>query len=333
MTGYTILAPAAVDGVLDFRPIDAPEQIVLSDELPYKSPKEAVLPRVEALLRFSGDQVTEEKPGKPILLIGVKPCDITALKILDAIFLGPKSRFVDPFYKKRRDLLTVFGMGCIEKKRGCFCEERGIDMDSPVGCDVCMELTENSMMLKFDDPALSVLMQAFTGVRSEVDGSLDDALFKSPRESAHGTKLLEIKADETEVFDKMPWEQYVEGCLGCGTCTFLCPTCHCFEFRDSESDGAVSRYRCWDSCMYPKFTLHASGHNPRSSKKERFRQRVMHKYIYIPENFGYTACTGCGRCIRSCPGGVNIRKTVSDISARLSAQRAGTYPDEKGSAV
>ena len=120
------------------------------------------------------------------------------------------------------------------------------------------------------------------------------------------------------MFDKIDWVKYTDICQGCGLCTFICPTCHCFEFKDVDENGSVCRYRNWDSCMFPKFTVHASGHNPRASIKERYRQRVLHKYSYIPKNFGYVSCTGCGRCIRSCPAGVNIRSIVEGITEDLS---------------
>ncbi|MGI6669754.1 MAG: 4Fe-4S dicluster domain-containing protein [Acetivibrionales bacterium] len=130
--------------------------------------------------------------------------------------------------------------------------------------------------------------------------------------------ILQLDMDENVLFNYDIWEKVSETCLGCGTCTYICPTCHCFGFRDTAVKGEASRYRYWDSCMYPKFTLHASGHNPRPTRKERFRQRVMHKYVYIKKNFGLTACTGCGRCIRSCPAGINIRSVVKSIMQEVS---------------
>jgi ferredoxin len=130
-------------------------------------------------------------------------------------------------------------------------------------------------------------------------------------------KLLELSADENILFDKVDWDRISETCIGCGTCTYICPTCHCFDFKDVAEKGVASRYRCWDSCMYPKFTLHTSGHNPRPTKTERYRQRIMHKYVYVKKNFGYIACTGCGRCVRSCPAGVNIKSVVKRIMEEM----------------
>ncbi|MCE5274896.1 MAG: 4Fe-4S dicluster domain-containing protein, partial [Deltaproteobacteria bacterium] len=93
-----------------------------------------------------------------------------------------------------------------------------------------------------------------------------------------------------------------------------CPTCHCFDISDEVKGSDGKRLRNWDSCMFPLFTKETSGHNPRPSQKERWRQRVMHKFRYYVDNFGAIACVGCGRCVMSCPVNLDIRKIVEDIS-------------------
>ena len=70
------------------------------------------------------------------------------------------------------------------------------------------------------------------------------------------------------------------------------------------------RVRGWDSCMYPMFTQHASGHNPRPNQAARWRQRTMHKFEYLPRNVGLYGCVGCGRCVQSCPVRLDIRHVL-----------------------
>jgi ferredoxin len=104
------------------------------------------------------------------------------------------------------------------------------------------------------------------------------------------------------------WENLALPCVGCGICTYLCPTCHCFDISDETGRGRSGiRLRTWDSCQYPQFTLHTSGHNPRPLRYQRMRQRIMHKFSYTVANTGRIFCVGCGRCIENCPVNLDIR--------------------------
>jgi ferredoxin len=115
------------------------------------------------------------------------------------------------------------------------------------------------------------------------------------------------------MFDDLLWDQVYQKCLGCGVCTFLCPTCCCFDILEEEGDGG-RRVRIWDSCQFSCFTLQGGGHNPRPSGKERMRQRIMHKFNYFVKNHDESFCVGCGRCVRECPVNLDIREVVSAIS-------------------
>ena len=128
-------------------------------------------------------------------------------------------------------------------------------------------------------------------------------------------ELDDIARRLREAYDSPIWEAAGRKCLGCGTCSFLCPTCHCFDVTDDVRRGTGRRVRTWDCCAYPLFTLHASGHNPRPTPRERWRQRMMHKFRYAAENYGGPFCVGCGRCIRSCPAGMDLRSTLKQIEA------------------
>jgi ferredoxin len=304
---YTVIAPAMAGDKLDYSEIDDAGDVILDGRLPYKSPKEIVFPRVESILRFLENRVEETQRVKPVLLIGAKPCDLAAMKVLDEVFTGDRGRFRDSFYGNRRNCLTVVGMACLEKKPGCFCDERGTDMTFSPDCDGFLYPLDEGFVY---EPLTEKGDGLFAGTEAEAGA-------RGGKQSGR----LAIDAGEADVFATMPWEMYAEGCIGCGTCTYICPTCHCFNIRDAEEKGVVTRTRVWDSCMFPRFTLHAGGHNPRTKKPERFRQRVLHKYVYIPENYGYIACTGCGRCIRFCSGGLNIRDAVSDIMKRLGERK------------
>ena len=116
--------------------------------------------------------------------------------------------------------------------------------------------------------------------------------------------------DMMERFNSPVWEELYHPCLACGTCTFVCPTCQCYDIKDYDTGHGIQRYRCWDSCMYSDFTMMAHGNN-RNSQMQRFRQRFMHKLVYFPaNNNGMYSCVGCGRCVEKCPSSLNIVKVI-----------------------
>jgi ferredoxin len=128
-------------------------------------------------------------------------------------------------------------------------------------------------------------------------------------------KTSGVKQRLDKEYESPLWEAVAERCLGCGACAYLCPTCHCFDVTDEGKDGAGKRVRTWDCCQYSQFTHHGSGHNPRPSRKERARQRIMHKFRYNVDNFHAVFCVGCGRCIEYCPVNVDVRETLEALSS------------------
>jgi len=114
-----------------------------------------------------------------------------------------------------------------------------------------------------------------------------------------------------KMFENSLWKTIAMKCLGCGVCTYLCPTCNCFDIQDETALEKGARVRVWDSCMYPEYTLQASGHNPRPERVNRIRNRVYHKFNYCPKNYGVTACVGCGRCIDNCPVNIDIIDVIN----------------------
>jgi ferredoxin len=299
-----LAGPVREGRIVDYR-LSSPEELLMDDSVSYKSPKEFYFPQVERLMTFSAGAAEEEPDPEPFVIFGVRPCDLEALRVMKEIFLN--GGCADPFFKRRMESNFIIGLGCVERKEGCFCDKLGIDMRFSNFCDIMLEHDEGFYRVEHlserGRSALAALPQT-SGV---------SCLGGRVAEAPPPTLSLDENAGEAELFDIIDWEESVFPCRGCGICTFICPTCHCFEFKDSGKDGVISRYRCWDSCMYPRFTLHASGHNPRSMRHERYRQRVLHKYLYVRENTGSVACVGCGRCVRHCPAGMNIKDVVESV--------------------
>ena len=126
-----------------------------------------------------------------------------------------------------------------------------------------------------------------------------------------------IKAWLDKSFEDDFWKSVSAKCLGCGICAFVCPACHCFDVVDEASFTNGERRKNWDSCSFSYFTLHTSGHNPRPSQRDRFRNRIMHKFKYYKDKFDVIACTGCGRCARACPVNMNLEDVLELIEKKI----------------
>ena len=157
----------------------------------------------------------------------------------------------------------------------------------------------------------------------ETDGK---SLFESKKEAAEAKIVSSIKTDNLKNTDTLAlhnasfWEDISFACINCGTCTFLCPTCWCFDIQDEIHGKSGKRLKNWDSCMFPLFTMHTTGHNPRGTKLQRVRQRFMHKLKYFVDKYDTgTMCVGCGRCVRQCPVNIDIRKVCDLMNSQATA--------------
>ena len=282
-----------------------------------KSPKDAFFPQSENLYTCykDGKKITiepEELVKQNFVVFGMKACDVRGVEVLDKVFLAEP---VDTFYAARRAHGTIVAMACHEPEETCFCKVFGIDCANPVA-DVATWMVDGELYWK----ALTEKGEALTVVVASLLTDADEAKVEEEISAIHGIveklpysnlSLEGWNGDAlSEKFDSPVWEELYKPCLACGTCTFVCPTCQCYDIKDYDTGHGVKRYRCWDSCMYSDFTMMAHGNN-RTSQMQRFRQRFMHKLVYFPaNNDGMYSCVGCGRCVEKCPSSLNIVKVI-----------------------
>ena len=289
-----------------------------------KSPKNAFFPQTENMMKFK----TEGKNIEVIdvrrdyveegNLFGVKACDYKAIEVLDKVFLADP---VDTYYQARREATTIVTLACSKPEESCFCKSFGVDATAPAG-DVTTWLDGENLYWQANTEkgeALTALVKDLFTDGGETEVEAQKAATKVIIDSLpySNLDLSKFKPENlNELFDSKEWESLSEACLGCGTCTFVCPTCQCFDIRDFKTNEGVLRYRCWDSCMYSDFTLMAHG-NSRTTQMQRFRQRFMHKLVYYPsQNDGMYSCVGCGRCVNKCPQHLHIVKVIKELGGK-----------------
>lgn len=288
-----------------------------------KSPKDAFFPQSENLYTCvrDGKKISikpEALREQKFVVFGMKACDVRGVEVLDKVFLAEP---VDTFYKARREHGTIVAMACHEPEETCFCKAFGIDCADPKA-DVVTWMLDGELCWKALTEKGEALTEAVKELLTE-DAAADEkveaekAVIRAIVEQLPYMNLsLEGWNGDAleEKFNSPLWEELYKPCLACGTCTFVCPTCQCYDIKDYDTGHGIQRYRCWDSCMYSDFTMMAHGNN-RNSQMQRYRQRFMHKLVYFPaNNDGMYSCVGCGRCVEKCPQSLNIVKVIKSFA-------------------
>ena len=288
-----------------------------------KSPKDFFFPQTEDLMRFktegkSIEVIDVRSEIEDFVIFGVRACDVKSFDILDKVFLSEPR---DSFYAMKREKGIIVSVACSRPAETCFCSAFGIDASEPAG-DVTAWRCEDALYLRANTEKGEALIAKLSGIIEESDDSAVTAQKESIAKIMARLPLKDLSTESfgggktQELFNDPAWDELSSTCLGCGTCTFVCPTCQCYDIKDFNTGNDVIRYRCWDSCMYSEFTKMAHGNN-RLTQKERFRQRFMHKLVYFPENNdGLFSCVGCGRCLAKCPISMNIVKVMKRIGGK-----------------
>ncbi|MBN2464570.1 4Fe-4S dicluster domain-containing protein [candidate division WOR-3 bacterium] len=318
-----VYAPVKVKDWSEFRRISSLAEADLTRVNTKLSARSLLFPQCETMFRFETshpDKAQLAAEPVPQVILGVRPCDAAGIAVLDKFFAGQGE--TDTFYRRRRDKTILVGLACQVPDDTCFCTAvggspagtRGLDLllTDIGGHYVAEPLTERG------EAAVKDMNEAAAADLAKKD-ELASKATAAMAERIDTRKLKELldTADTNPV-----WGELSLPCVNCGACTFVCPTCHCFDITDETRKDKGARIRVWDTCQSCMYSQHASGHNPRLAPAARFRNRTMDKFRYTVDQVGEVSCVGCGRCIRECPAGIDIRETVERLMLALGEQSA-----------
>lgn len=324
--GYKVYAPQKREGKVYLEEVGDRGALELDHVVTVNGVKDIMLPRCEPLAEFRLDEVSlravEEPPARRII-IGTRPCDAASLVILDAILLEP---VCDARYARKREETAIVTVACSKADSACFCTSMGYGPHDQTGSDVILLPSGDSYIVRaLTDKGKSVLAD----LRAEADaGGKPD----TPPELSRKVGIEGLKDWLDKNFESEKWRYVSTNCISCGTCYYLCPTCHCFDITDEAGVSKGERYRIWDCCSFSSFTRMA-GHQPRVGRHARYRQRIMHKFKYTVDNVDLVACVGDGRCIRHCPVGVDMGDILEALPAGTRAGSRRADPGAVGGAA
>jgi len=347
--GYRVIGPQVQDGVIVYKTIstarDLPkgytsQQESASYRLVYtghpryfdaspgaQSWKQFFFPPLSKLAEF-----TREENGRwrmeeqttdltPLALFGVFPCDLAAIQVQDRVFL--REEWKDPIYWSRRQSAFILAVNCLHPCGTGFCASMGTGPKTRQGFDLNLTELDDVFLVELGSEAGRLVMEGMPILPTSAfwlqagQKTLEEASTKMGRTLPRPQDLPELLLNN---LDAHQWDDVALRCMSCTSCTQVCPTCFCWDARDSADlmGQKASRERLWDSCFNPDYSYIVGG-NSRPNTRSRYRQWLTHKFGSWYAQFGTSGCVGCGRCITWCPARIDVTAELKAIREEVQA--------------
>lgn len=314
---YKVAAPVNKNGMVIYDYITSGKEIESNYSPTVLPPKKFFFPQQETILEYSNDgNVKAEIKAEPLVLLGIRPCDLHGIEILDEAFADKNG---DPNYLMKREQAVIIGMDCNKIcDQHAFCYKVGTH-ETTTGFDLMLYDMGNKYIAKCNTKkGDDFLKKHFT---YETASNTDLAPFFTAKKEAFSSKRPFNNLDSLpEKLGKANthnvWQEEGARCLSCGSCIMVCPTCYCFDVADDLDLNLKQgkRTRRWDACMLSSFAVVASGENFRKTAKDRLRHRINRKFNYLMRKHNQPVCVGCGRCVRACLANISPKTIIEKIN-------------------
>ncbi len=332
---YAVYGPMVekASGVTFFDKAEDPAEINLSAPIPSAPPKQTVFPQFERILSYKYDAAKKAAGIDPDFkveskaLFGLRSCDLAGMVCLDRFFMGQE--FVDEVYLNHRKKMFVVTNTCVSPFKQCFCVCTDSGPSATENFDLNLTDLGTNYLVEVGSEKGKALAESL-GLEAAKPEHLEEKKVKVDKSIAMFEDIaVDSKAWISRVMNRVTtgfikeeiWEFIGDQCFECGACTFVCPSCSCFNVVDVESpacDGCSDRLRTWDSCSYEGYSRMAGGHNPRKPVEDRRNKRFFCKLSYSQmKKYLRPGCVGCGRCAWVCPGDIGLPNVVKYIRREI----------------